>query len=57
MTVSAKAESFFERYKARSDTRHEKANLWHPYWLARLVQTTHNTSDVAADSALSVFED
>ena len=57
MTVSAKAESFFERYKARSDTRHEKANLWHPYWLARLVRSTHNTSDVAADNALSVFED
>lgn len=39
MTVSAAAESFFERYQERSDKKHEKANLWHPYWLARLVPT------------------
>lgn len=57
MTVSAQAESFFERYKARSDGQYEKANLWHPYWLARLVQSTRSSSDSSVDSALPVFEE
>lgn len=56
MTVSAGAESFFERYKPRHDARHEKANLWHPYWLARLAQSTHTPSDFTNDSTLPVFE-
>lgn len=50
MTVSAQAESFFERFKARTDAKHEKANLWHPYWLARLTETAESSSK-AADSA------
>ncbi|WP_038369642.1 TadE/TadG family type IV pilus assembly protein [Brackiella oedipodis] len=33
----AHAETFFERYQARSDAQHEAPNLWHPYWQARLV--------------------
>ena len=57
MTVRAKAESFFERYQARSDGRHEKANLWHPYWLARLVQPSLTVSEAEYGGVLSVFED
>lgn len=57
MTVSAQAESFFERYKTRSDSQHEKANLWHPYWLARLAQSTDSLSDSGVVSALPVFEE
>lgn len=57
MIVRAKAESFFERYKARNDGRHEKANLWHPYWLARLVQPSLTISEPRYDSTLLLFED
>lgn len=57
MMVRAKAESFFERYKARSDGRHEKANLWHPYWLARLVHSTSRAGEFENGTALSIFED
>lgn len=31
------AESFFARPHKRADGRHERANLFHPYWQARLV--------------------
>jgi hypothetical protein len=34
-TVSSAAESYFERPTPRDDARHEKANLFNPYWLAR----------------------
>ncbi|MFV9473468.1 hypothetical protein ACM5Q9_03465 [Advenella sp. RU8] len=36
-TVSSTAQTFFERPQARVDRRVEKANFWHPYWQARLV--------------------
>lgn len=60
MTVAAKAESFFERYKSRADGRYENANLWHPYWLARLVDSVVDPT-VSADkidqrAELSLFE-
>lgn len=60
MTVNAQAESFFERYKARSDAKHEKANLWHPYWLARLTQAEKLQSAATSSSTtggLSYFRD
>lgn len=50
MTVSASAESFFERYKARRDGRREHANLWHPYWLARLVNSSASAAEPSAQS-------
>lgn len=36
LLVKAAAETFFERPVARKDGLFEKANLWHPYWQARL---------------------
>lgn len=35
--LKAAAETFFERPVYRADGRHELANLWHPYWQARLI--------------------
>ncbi|MDO5667220.1 MAG: Tad domain-containing protein [Alcaligenaceae bacterium] len=60
MTVSARAESFFERYKARVDGKHEKANLWHPYWLARLISIDESSTSASVgggSSALSYFRE
>ena len=62
MSVYASAESFFERFKARDDGMHEQANLWHPYWLARLVKTSSvtpemNPRETDIGNALSYFED
>jgi|TARA_A100001391_G_scaffold205456_1_gene206542 hypothetical protein len=34
-TVASGAESYFERPVPRGDGRHERANLFNPYWLAR----------------------
>ncbi len=36
VTAYSAAETFFERPEPRSDGRHETANLFHPYWQARL---------------------
>lgn len=36
ITTRSAAESFFERPEPRSDHREEQANLFHPYWQARL---------------------
>ena len=38
-TVNSRAQTFFERPQARADRRVEKANFWHPFWQARLVDT------------------
>ncbi len=38
-TVASAAESYFERPYKRSDGRHEIANLFNPYWLARLTNS------------------
>lgn len=66
MTVKAQAESFFERYKARTDGQHEKANLWHPYWLARLAEgadsqwaqsTNGSRGDKGSSGNLSYFKE
>ncbi|MDD3758530.1 MAG: hypothetical protein PHN76_10235 [Advenella sp.] len=38
-TVNSRAQTFFERPQARTDRRIEKANFWHPFWQARLVDT------------------
>ncbi|WP_199173316.1 hypothetical protein [Pollutimonas subterranea] len=36
ITTQSAAETFFDRPHARPDGRHEYANLFHPYWQARL---------------------
>lgn len=36
ITTKSSAETFFERPQARRDGRHERANLFRPYWQARL---------------------
>lgn len=36
VSTSSAAETFFQRPLPRGDGRHEKANLFHPYWQARL---------------------
>ena len=53
ITVSASAETFFERYKSRTDGKHEKANLWHPYWLAHLVPNLRIATDALGLSKFS----
>ena len=53
ITVSASAETFFERYKSRTDGKHEKANLWHPYWLAHLVPNLRIVTDALGLSKFS----
>lgn len=63
MTVNAGAESFFERFKGRADSQHEKANLWHPYWLARLISSRNSplspidSASTELGSDLSYFGD
>ncbi|ETD73085.1 hypothetical protein V757_00335 [Pelistega indica] len=37
LTVQSAAETFFERPISRNDGYVERANLWHPYWQARLI--------------------
>jgi hypothetical protein len=37
VSAHSAAETFFERPEPRADLRHESANLFHPYWQARLV--------------------
>ncbi|MDY0272687.1 MAG: hypothetical protein RBR37_09270 [Advenella sp.] len=37
-TVHSGAQTFFERPQVRADKRIEKANFWHPFWQARLVE-------------------
>ncbi|MBC7202005.1 MAG: hypothetical protein H5U29_00580 [Pusillimonas sp.] len=39
-TVASAAESYFERPSRRDDGRHEMPNLFNPYWLARLADST-----------------
>ncbi len=37
LVTRSRAETFFERPSYRQDKRQEMANLWHPYWQARLI--------------------
>lgn len=37
LLTRSRAETFFERPTYRQDKRQETANLWHPYWQARLI--------------------
>jgi hypothetical protein len=37
VTTHSAAQTFFARPEPRMDARHERANLFHPYWQARLV--------------------
>lgn len=37
LRTHSRAETFFERPRYRQDKRQEMANLWHPYWQARLI--------------------
>lgn len=42
MTTYSAAETFFERPQPRFDARHEAANLFHPYWQARLASVVRH---------------
>lgn len=41
LTTQSAAQTFFERPTKRRDENTETANLWHPYWQARLIHTEH----------------
>lgn len=43
--LQTRAETFFERPYLRQDGREEKANLWHPYWQARLADLSSKAWD------------